>query len=151
MPPLTQGFLQIVTKLLTTSLTNSFLSKPGYVDSTFLYDLNLKTWSNGPSLNIARYGHSCGLINWLNPATDEQEQVVVVAGGYNGQLLSSSELLFVNNFESGFSMGPVIPRPVSLSEMIQFENGVIVVGGGYGSGNLPLTKKSIDSGKFVIN
>jgi hypothetical protein len=33
----------------------------------------------------------------------------------------------------GFVMGPSLPRPISLSEMILRKNGVVVVGGGYGA------------------
>jgi hypothetical protein len=33
--------------------------------------------------------------NWLNPETEVDEKVVVVAGGYNGKVLPTVELLFV--------------------------------------------------------
>ena len=55
----------------------------------------------------------------MNPTSGQEEEVVVVAGGYNARLLTSTELLVLKNPESGFEMGPEIPRPISLSEMIQ--------------------------------
>jgi len=55
----------------------------------------------------------------LNPTSGQEEEVFVVAGGYNGRLLTSTELLALKNPESGFEIGPEIPRPISLSEMIQ--------------------------------
>ena len=55
---------------------------------------------------MARYGHSCGIVHWLNPISDVIEDFVVVAGGFNGRLLTTSELLFVDNLEAGFVFGP---------------------------------------------
>jgi hypothetical protein len=51
--------------------------------------------------------------NWLNLETEVEEICFVI-------------LL-------GFVMGPTLPRPISLSEMILRKNGVVVVGGGYGA------------------
>ena len=56
---------------------------------------------SGPNLNVARYGHSCDILSFQNPETEVGGNVVVVAGGYNGKVLSSVELLFVDDVEAG--------------------------------------------------
>jgi hypothetical protein len=45
-------------------------------------------------------------MQWYNPLSDRLEDIVVVAGGFNGRLLSSVELLYVDNIEYGFLFGP---------------------------------------------
>jgi hypothetical protein len=37
----------------------------------------------------------------LNPETEVEEEIVVVAGGYNGKVLPTVELLFVDDLEAG--------------------------------------------------
>ena len=60
----------------------------------------------GPSLKTARYGHSCGILKWFNPLSERLEDIVVVAGGFNGKVLTSVEYLYVDNIEFGFTTGP---------------------------------------------
>ena len=56
--------------------------------------------TSGPALTEARSGQSCGLMTWLNPQTESEEKVVVVAGGSNGYKYASSvELLNLNQHE----------------------------------------------------
>ena len=50
------------------------------------------------------------MINWPNPKTGQKEKVVVTTGGGG---LTSIELLFLNNIEAGWKIGP------------EFENGWI--------------------------
>jgi hypothetical protein len=79
-------------------------------------------------------------MNWKNPATSLFEKVIVVAGGYHNQLqeTNSVELLFLNDYESnnsGWKVGPSIPVKVDGSAMVEFQNGVIMIGGrGEGDG-----------------
>ena len=67
----------------------------------------------GPSLKTARYGHSCGILKWFNPFSDRLEDIVVVAGGFNGRVLTSVEYLYVDNIDFGFLYGPGDPYIMS--------------------------------------
>jgi hypothetical protein len=71
-----------------------------YHGHTFFFNAVDNVWSEGPLLKVPRRAHKCSVLDWINPATNETEKVVVVAGGYGGQYLSSVELLFVNEYES---------------------------------------------------
>jgi hypothetical protein len=46
--------------------------------------------------------------------------VVVVAGGFNGRLMTSIEVVHANDLHSGFTPGPELPRPISLSQMVRY-------------------------------
>ena len=59
--------------------------------------------------------------------------MVVVAGGdyteHEFNFLSSVELLFLNDFEPSWFMGPSLPKAVGFGTMVEFQNTVIFVGG----------------------
>ncbi len=38
----------------------------------------------GLRLQTARYGHSCGILQWYNPLSELLEDIVVVTGRFNG-------------------------------------------------------------------
>ena len=48
---------------------------------------------------------ACGVVNWQNPKTGQKEKVVVTAGGINLSS-TSTEILFLNNIEDGWKIGP---------------------------------------------
>ena len=104
------------------------------IDKTYFFDVIQKKWVPGPQLPVPRGWHFCGVMNWKNPATNVIEKVIVVAGGilYQQPLTNSVELLFLNDFEnnnSGWKVGPSIPVRVDGSAMVEFQNGVIMIGG----------------------
>jgi hypothetical protein len=107
---------------------------------TNVFNLIQNNWVAGPMLASPRMWHSCGVMNWKNDSTGIFEKVVVVSGGYDkqGSQLNSVELLFINDFErynSGWKVGPNSPVRVDGSAMIEFQNGVIMIGGrGEGDG-----------------
>jgi len=74
---------------------------------TYFFNLLENKWTSGPQLGISRSYHSCGIMNWINPATGTKEKVVIVAGGMAGNysLLASVELLFLDNPNSGWVSG----------------------------------------------
>ena len=99
-------------------------------------DVLSKAWIPGPELNTARSYHSCGVIRSksdpLNGSSDED--VLVVAGGIddNGYTLSSVELLLLKHMTGGKSVwkpGPELPKKIRGSAMVEFRNGVVLVGG----------------------
>ncbi len=107
---------------------------------TYFFDVIKNKWVAGPMLAIPRLWYSCGVMNWKNDTTGIFEKVVVVSGGYDkqGSQLNSVELLFINDFEkynSGWKVGPNIPIKVDGPAMVEFQNGVIMIGGrGEGDG-----------------
>jgi hypothetical protein len=103
------------------------------IKKTWFFDTLNNNWTEGPDLITSRYAHSCGVMNWLNPDTEMLEKVVVVAGGYDGKDdLTSVELLFLNGydlFQDGWVKGPVLPYGNVGSSLIEYQNGLIIVGG----------------------
>ena len=102
------------------------------VNSYFFHAIENK-WVLGPQLIETRYRQSCGVMTWNN------NKVVVVAGGYEFKSfpyyhipLQSVEFLFLNDYEhsniswvEGGSLPHIIEKPV----MVEFNSGVILVGG----------------------
>ncbi len=48
-------------------------SYPGTTDDTYFFDIIQNKWIPGPKLNVGR--HSCAVMNWINPDTNNEEQV----------------------------------------------------------------------------
>ena len=66
----------------------------------------------------------------LNQNTGEVEKVVVVAGGDDqDQHHNTTELLFWNNLDQGWVMGPSLPYGIAGSSMVEYQDGVILIGG----------------------
>ena len=62
-------------------------------DLTHIYDHTLNTWTNGPTLNMARASHAAFIVTDL----DTDEKLVIAAGGYQ----SSTEVLIENIWIQG--------------------------------------------------
>ena len=102
--------------------------------NTYFFDINENKWLPGPNLKEPRKFQSCGVLNWINPETETEEKVVVVAGGEQGSFSRVKvELLFLNDLKTGWVFGPSLlgERKIYDSRMIEFENSVILIGGGY--------------------
>ena len=55
---------------------------------TFWFNSITEMWSPGPTLNLARCAHGCGIIK------DSNQVYLIVAGGWNGtNLFDSTEIL----------------------------------------------------------
>ena len=103
---------------------------------TYFFDAMKNTWTNGPSIMAPRFFHSCGVMNWKNPSSGKMENVVIVAGGTGGTgiVFSSVELLYLGDYENnkaGWSKGPYLPLTLMQTSTIEYQNGVILVGGVY--------------------
>ncbi len=113
-------------------LTGGLLDTTYFGESnyTYFFDVLNNKWISGPPLIYERYDHSCGVMNWFNSATGTTEKVVVVAGGTDkmGNALSSVQLLFMSNYNN-WADGPSLPKEISGSRMVEFQDGVILVGG----------------------
>jgi hypothetical protein len=103
---------------------------------TYFFDVVKNTWMVGPLMNTPRADHSCGIMDWKNPSTGKMEKVVIAASGNDadGKKSNSVELLFLGNYENnkaGWSIGPPLPVSASYTSMVEYKNGVILVGGLY--------------------
>ncbi len=88
--------------------------------------------ATGPNLNTARFAAGCGVLNWMNPQSNQMEKIVVAAGGRNsgGGELSTTELLYVDSIGSyNWVMGPSLPSTNAFTTMVEFQNSVILIGG----------------------
>ena len=122
----------------------------GSQQSTFFYNSADNEWTEGPVLNKPRISPVCGMLNWLNPETGVEEQIVVAAAGDNQP---NSELLFLKDYHtsgSGWVQGPDLPSEAFLASMIEFEESVILVGGTEGVDGFHLFKLDSPSGPWVV-
>ncbi len=88
------------------------------MDTVFSFNMETMTWTTQPSLQVERFGHSCGVLS-----TGTNEKLIIVTGGITFDFLGTissvetlmvieekgSELLFANLWE----YGPAMPLPLS--------------------------------------
>ena len=105
-----------------------------WLKNTYFYNFEANKWTAGPFLNKERTHFSCGILRWKNPETNSSEKIIVAAGGfYDNSHLESVELLYLNSDDSvrgEWVKGPELPKPVTGSTMIEYNNSVILIGGG---------------------
>jgi hypothetical protein len=101
-----------------------------YSGKTFYFTFGEESWTEEPGLKNKREGHSCGRIRRNK---ESQEMSIIVAGGYNdgSSLLSSSEILDEGSNE--WQTGPELSFGISRSQMVEDQNGGVVLIGGYSS------------------
>jgi N-acetylneuraminic acid mutarotase len=93
---------------------------------TFYFIFGDESWTEGPELKNKRGWHSCGKIRRNK---DSQEMSIIVAGGYNdGSYLSSVEILDEGSNE--WQTGPELPFGIRHSQMVEDQNGGVVLIGG---------------------
>jgi hypothetical protein len=106
-----------------------------YSGKTFYFTFGEESWTEGPELKNKRRYHSCGKIR-RNKET--QEMSIIVAGGSDGSsYLSSVEILHEGSNE--WQTGPELPFGIWRSQMVEDQNGGVVLIGGQSSsstGNL---------------
>jgi hypothetical protein len=93
---------------------------------TFHFTIGEQSWTEGPELKQKRGRHSCGKIRRNK---ESQEMSIIVAGGYAG----SSDLSSVEILEEGsneWQKGPELPFGIDWSQMIEDQNGGVVLIGG---------------------
>jgi N-acetylneuraminic acid mutarotase len=99
-----------------------------YSGKTFYFTFGEESWTEGPELKNKRRYHSCGKIRRNK---ESQEMVIIVAGGYDGSFLSSVEILDEGSNE--WQTGPELPFGIYGSEMVEDQNGGVVLIGGKSS------------------
>ncbi len=92
---------------------------------TFYFTFGEESWTEGPDLKNKRRNHSCGKIR-INK--ESQEMTIIVAGGWDGSLLSSVEILHEGSNE--WQTGPELPFGMNDSQMVEDQNGGVVLIGG---------------------
>ncbi len=94
---------------------------------TFYFTFGEESWTEGPELKNKRGYHSCGKIRRNK---ESQEMSIIVAGGYAGgsSFLSSVEILDEGSNE--WHTGPELPFAVPYSQMVEDQNGGVVLIGG---------------------
>ncbi len=104
-------------------------SLPGPPTKTFYFTLGEASWTEGPELKQSRDFPSCGKIR---RDKESQEMSIIVAGGYvTGPLfLSSVEILHEGSNE--WQTGPELPFGIWSSQMVEDQNGGVVLIGGAG-------------------
>jgi hypothetical protein len=105
----------------------------GYSGKTFYITFGEESWTEGPELKNKRGYHSCGKIRRNK---DRQEMSIIVAGGKYGQsYLSSVEILNIGSNE--WQTGPELPLGITASQMVEDQNGgVVLIGGKSSSGDI---------------
>ena len=92
---------------------------------TFFFNSQFEKWIEGPSLKFARILHNCAMIKTSGHG---KKLSVVVAGGNNGTLMSSVEILDEGSRE--WRAGANLPQGASSGMMVADANdGVIQIGG----------------------
>jgi len=126
---------------------------PQIMTNNYFYNLLSNKWTLGPPSKIGRYGLSCGILKWKNPESNQMEKVVVAAGGDgtnpSEDATTSFELLYLNDdnsIKSNWMMGPKLPIVLINSNMIEYNNSVILIGGYY---NLRLLQLSSPKGPWI--
>jgi hypothetical protein len=92
---------------------------------TFYFTLGEESWTEGPELKNKRGYHSCGKIRRNK---ESQEMSIIVAGGGGGSFLSSVEILDEDSNE--WQTGPQVPIGIKRSQMVEDQNGGVVLIGG---------------------
>jgi hypothetical protein len=97
-----------------------------YSGKTFFFTFGEESWTEGPELKNKRRLHSCGNIRRNK---ESQEMSIIVAGGHDGSsYLSSVEILDEGSNE--WQTGPELPFGIYKSQMVEDQNGGVVLIGG---------------------
>jgi hypothetical protein len=100
-----------------------------YSGKTFYFTFGEESWTEGPELKNKRSYHSCGKIKRNK---ESQEMSIIVAAGYDGSSrLSSVEILHEGSNE--WQTGPEHPSEIVGSQMVEDQNGGVVLIGGRSS------------------
>jgi N-acetylneuraminic acid mutarotase len=125
--PVTFSAHCMVTVNLTTVMVIGGFQDRKYSGKTFYFTFGEERWTEGPELKNKRKWHSCGKIRRNK---ENQEKNIIVAGGSNGStILSSVEILDEGSNE--WQTGPELPFGIYGFQMVEDQNGGVVLIGGY--------------------
>ncbi len=110
----------------TVMVIGGYQNGQGYSGKTFYITFGEESWTKGPELKNKRLYHSCGKIRRNK---ESQEMSIIVAGGDDGSSkLSSVEILDEGSNE--WQTGPELPFGIGNSQMVEDQNGGVVLIGG---------------------
>lgn len=94
-----------------------------YSRETYFIDINNWRWTKGPQMEEARSRHGCALFRHID------KNYAVVAGGYNGNGLSSTEILDLDSGTLEWTKGPELPVNMYKFPLVSTSQGIMAVGG----------------------
>jgi hypothetical protein len=97
---------------------------------TFYFTFGDESWTEGPELKNKRGYFSCGKIR---RDKESQEMSLIVAGGYNGTIPRLSSVEILDEGSNEWHTGPELPFGIFGSQIVQDQNGGVVLFGGYSS------------------
>jgi hypothetical protein len=110
----------------TVMVIGGYQNGQGSSEKTFYFIFGEESWTEGPELKYKRGWHSCGKIRRNK---ESQEMSIIVAGGLDGSsYLSSVEILDEGSNE--WQTGPELPFGIYRSQMVEDQNGGVVLIGG---------------------
>jgi hypothetical protein len=119
----------MVTVNSTTVMAIGGIQNGFYSGKTFYFTLGEESWTEGPELKNKRSYHSCGKIRRNK---ESQVMSIIVAGCWNGySRLSSVEIL--DEGSKDWQTGPELPFGIINSQMVEDQNGGVVLIGGFSS------------------
>jgi hypothetical protein len=122
--PVTIRYHCMVTVNSTTVMAIGGVQNNQYSGKTFYFTLGEESWTEGPELKNERYFHSCGRIRRNE---ESQEMSIIVAGGYYS---GSSSVEILDEGSNEWQTGPELPFEIIYSQMVETQNGGVVLIGG---------------------
>ncbi len=123
--PVTISYHCMVTVNSTTVMAIGGRQNGQFLGKTLYFTFGEESWTEGPELKNKRGYHSCGKIRRNK---ESQEMSIIVAGGFDGSYLSSVEILHEGSNE--WQTGPKLPFGIFRSQMVEDQNGGVVLIGG---------------------
>merc|ERR1719328_312735 len=99
------------------------LLSENHVDTTWIYNIVKKDWTEGPKLNEKRYHHAC--------LVDEETRTIHIMGGYgdNGRLKSTEKWTFgTDAWISGANLPEAVSSSAAVSSNSEETIGYLVAG-----------------------
>jgi hypothetical protein len=128
--PVTIAYHCMVTVNSTTVMAIGGIQNGQTSGKTFYFTSGEESWTEGPELKNKREGHSCGKIRTNKTS---QEMSIIVAGGHVGVSSRLSSVEILNEGFNAWQKGPELPSGIEHSQMVEDQNGGVVLIGGYSS------------------
>jgi len=94
---------------------------------TFYFTIGDESWTEGPKLKNIRFDHRCGKIRRNK---ESQEMSIIVAGGYDDGFSYLSSVEILDEGYNEWRTGPELPFGIFGSQIIEDQNGGLVLIGG---------------------
>ena len=95
---------------------------------TFYFNANGQSWTEGPELKLKRILPGCGKIRRDKTS---QEMRVIVAGGFEYYDSATTSVEILDEGSNEWRKGPELPFGIAHSQLVEDQNGGVVLVGGY--------------------